>query len=92
MLGRLEMTVDECIDAFTSLMDAVFDPKKKKTLPFCLSSGTKLRERYDTNALEVAIKKTIVKAGYPADALMRGPKKSSCKVYVSCLLHDTITL
>ena len=31
MLGRLEMSVDECIDVYVSLFDRVFRKKKKKT-------------------------------------------------------------
>lgn len=28
MLGRLEMTIDQCIDAFTSMMGNIFNQKK----------------------------------------------------------------
>jgi calcium-independent phospholipase A2-gamma len=77
MLGRLEMTIDHCIEAFTSMMDAIFNPKHK--LPFKWYNG-KVKPRYDTKVLEDRIKKVIESAGVPKDTLMRGTKKSACKV------------
>ncbi|KAK4032049.1 FabD/lysophospholipase-like protein [Parachaetomium inaequale] len=34
MLGRLRMTVDECIDAYTSLSDKVFEKKSYRSLAY----------------------------------------------------------
>ena len=79
MLGRLEMTVDDCIDAFTGMMDAVF--QKKHTIPFKLFSRN-IQSRFDTDTLKEKIKEVIEKAGYHREELMRGPKRSGCKVYV----------
>jgi len=78
MLGRLEMSVDQCIDAYTGMMDVVFDPKDKKKLPFKLRNG-KVQPRYKTKYLERVILDIISNAGFPSDALFRGAKKSACK-------------
>lgn len=70
------MTIQECIDAFTSMMDAIF--KQKHTLPFRWYDG-KVQARYDTAALENSIKAVIQKYGH-ADAKMRGGGVPTCKV------------
>lgn len=79
MLGRLEMTVDECIDAFTEMMDAIF--VKKHAVPFKLFGGA-VRPRFDTATLEESIKRVIEDAGYNREERMRAPKRSRCKVYM----------
>jgi calcium-independent phospholipase A2-gamma len=89
MLGRLEMTIDQCIDAFTSMMGSIFDQKKKDRLPFKWYSG-KVNHRYDSKTLENAIKKVIESAGLHSDTLMRGTKKSACKVYRTPLITPQI--
>lgn len=78
MLGRLEMTVDQCIEAYIRLMDVVFDPKYKKTLPFKVRNG-KVQPRYKTEELEQAIKQVITNAGGTSDDRFRGAKNSVCK-------------
>lgn len=80
MLGRLEMSVDQCIEAFTGMMETIFNPKDKKALPFKLRNG-KIQPRYVTEHLEKAIREIIKNSEYPSDALFRGSKKSSCKTY-----------
>jgi calcium-independent phospholipase A2-gamma len=80
MLGRLEMSVDQCIDAYIRMMHVVFNPKDKKKLPFKISSG-KVKPQYKTKYLEQAIKQVISNAGSSADDRFRGEKlgKSHCK-------------
>jgi calcium-independent phospholipase A2-gamma len=78
MLGRLEMSVDQCIEAYTGMMHVVFNPKDKKKLPFKISSG-KVQPQYKTKYLEQAIKQVISNAGLSADDRFRGEKKSHCK-------------
>jgi hypothetical protein len=82
MLGRLEMTVDQCIEAYTGMMDVIFDPKDKKKLPFKLSNG-KVQPKYKTKHMEQAIKQVIIHAGSNSDDLFRGSKNSTCKTYVN---------
>jgi len=79
MLGRLEMTVDQCIDAYVSMMDAVFKKKKHR---FKNVKG-ELQARFDTVELEEAIKKVIKNSKLPAktqvDIPMRNPDPEGCK-------------
>jgi calcium-independent phospholipase A2-gamma len=77
MLGRLEMDIETCIDAFTEMMDEIFQRKHK--FPFELSG--KVRGRYSSVTLEKCIKKVITDAGFPVDAKMRDQagKKYPCK-------------
>ena len=79
MLGRLEMTVDQCIDAYVSMMDAVFRKQKHR---FKNVRG-ELQARFDTAELEKAIKKAIRDSKLPAqtrdDIPMRNPDPEGCK-------------
>lgn len=66
MLGRLRMSVDECIIAYTELADIVFT---KKSLPidwwssfFRLPANYRLQGRFDTEALKNAIIKITQQA------------------------------
>ena len=83
MLGRLEMNIDDCIDAFTGMMDEVFE--RKNHLPFNLFSGN-VQERYSSSTLTRCIQDIIRKAGFSPDAKLREPKRSSCKVYACSLV------
>jgi hypothetical protein len=65
MLGRLEMDVDECIEAYTELMKAVFE-KKQSLLPVGLRGM--IKSRFSSKALENAVKGVIEKrAGLRVD-------------------------
>jgi calcium-independent phospholipase A2-gamma len=79
MLGRLEMNIDDCIEAFTGMMDAIFQQKHK--LPFKLFSG-QVQPRFDSEILEKCIKVVIKKAGFDSEAKLRETKDSRCKVCV----------
>jgi hypothetical protein len=56
MLGRLEMDVDECIEAYKALMKTVFE--KKKHLVNLSFKGT-IRPQFSSKVLENAIKGVI---------------------------------
>ncbi len=56
MLGRLEMDVDECIDAYLSLIKSVFEKKKRI---FAISWTGNIQSRFSSKVLESAIKKVI---------------------------------
>lgn len=75
MLGRLRMSVDECIAAYTSLSDKVFEKKKHR-----ISSSGKLRGRFDSSALERAVKQVLEESGFGAEELLKDPSKTACKV------------
>src|SRR5205814_1267914 len=63
MLGRLRMTVDECIEAYTSLSDRVFEKKAHR-----VTIRGNLQGRFDTTALEDAIKQILKERGLNEDS------------------------
>jgi hypothetical protein len=56
MLGRLEMDVDECIDAYKKLMKTVFE---KKQSFFSVGFRGKIKSRFSSKILEKAMKTVI---------------------------------
>lgn len=75
MLGRLEMTVDECIDAYVALSDQIFEKKQHR---INIKGG--LQGRYDSAALESAIKKILADQNVGEDALLKNTNEKACKV------------
>jgi len=75
MLGRLRMSVDECIDAYASLSDKVFEKKAHR-----VNIRGQLQGRFDAAALESAIKQILRERGLRDDALLKDTD-ASCKVY-----------
>ncbi|KAG7124123.1 Calcium-independent phospholipase A2-gamma like protein [Verticillium longisporum] len=84
MLGRLRMSVDECIAAFTSLCDGVFEKKKHHRVRM----NGKLRGRFDSRALERAIKQILVRTNHDENILLRDAS-SSCRVFVCATSKET---
>ncbi|KXX75712.1 Kinesin light chain [Madurella mycetomatis] len=83
MLGRLRMTVDECIDAYTSLSDKVFEKKSHR-----INIKGKLQGRFDTDELEQAVKQILAARGLGEDALLKD-SDFSCKVFVCATSKET---
>ncbi len=74
MLGRLQMTIDECIEAYTDLSDKVFEKKSRRVKMNGMFQG-----QFDSAKLETVIKEMLSARGLPEDALLKdvdGP----CKV------------
>jgi hypothetical protein len=97
MLGRLQMAVEDCIHAYTTLMDDIF---KKAQHRLKLGSKKKLKElntwvdvqgKFDETILEEAIKKILRENGFKEDELLKDHSSSPCKVYVSRILHPKFT-
>jgi patatin-like phospholipase/acyl hydrolase len=78
MLGRLEMDIDECIDAYVKISNRVFQKKRHR-----ITVKGQIQGRFDTKELEAAIRDMVKqkdKAG--EDALLKGSKDQRCKVSV----------
>ena len=75
MLGRLQMDIQTCIDAYSELSRDVFS---KKSLPVDLRGNVK--GRFKASKLEKALKKIIEQSGYPKDAPFNNGKDSGCRV------------
>ncbi|KAL9134141.1 MAG: hypothetical protein Q9175_004673, partial [Cornicularia normoerica] len=77
MLGRLQMDIQPCIDAYSELSRRIFN---KAGLPVDLRGHVK--GKYKASILEDAIKKIIKDSGSPEDALLDDGKDRGCRVYV----------
>jgi hypothetical protein len=81
MLGRLKMSVEDCIDAYTRLSGEVF--QRKHYLP--VTPRGQLKARFSSKTLETAIK-NIVRSQDPSRnenlLLKEDAGRSSSKTYV----------
>jgi len=76
MLGRLEMDVKSCIEAYIRLCTTVFSDEKL----FFVNISSTIRARFKAELLEKAIKQIIAEQGLDNDELFQKPD-SRCKVY-----------
>jgi len=76
MLGRLCMTVTECIDAYCALSARVFRKKAHR-----VNSKGDFQGRFDSKELESAIKDVLRERGLPEDTLLNN-EDAGCKVYL----------
>lgn len=74
MLGRLRMTVGECIEAYTALSDKVFEKKGRR-----FKINGKLQGRFNATELEDAVKQILRSHGLSEDALLKDVD-APCKV------------
>ena len=75
MLGRLRMSIDECIDAYLQLSDRIFQKKRHR-----VTVKGKIQGRFDSDELERAVKDVIKTQGVPEDALLKDDPETACKV------------
>ena len=69
------MTVDECIGAYADLSDEVFQKKHRRVN---IRGG--IQGRFDSLALEQAVKKIVVSKGFDENELLFDQQDSACKV------------
>lgn len=81
MLGRLEMSVDECIVAYSKLMRDVFSEKVSK-IPFTWKGGVKAQ--FDSRKLRAAIDQVIRESGVGASDAFDGSSSSSSSTGGKC--------
>ena len=77
MLGRLEMHVDECIDAYTNMFKRIFG---KKRLPVNMLG--KIKGRFDSIELEECGKEILEQRGLPTIEPFSDEKDRTCRVSV----------
>ncbi|KAM0280210.1 hypothetical protein ACHAQH_004167 [Verticillium albo-atrum] len=83
MLGRLRMSIDDCINSYMSLSDEVFGKKNG-----VLRLNGQVRARFDSIVLERAIKKIVVQTGHDEDALLKDAS-NKCRVFVCATSKET---
>lgn len=71
------MSVEECIEAYTALSDQVFEKKHHR-----VSLKGDIQGRFDTAALERALKQILRQQGHSEDTLLQDTTENPCKVYV----------
>ncbi|KAH5423486.1 hypothetical protein HBI23_198590 [Parastagonospora nodorum] len=78
MLGRLQMSVQECIDEYTTLFSSIFTKKKHR-----VGWGGKLQGRFDHEALEAGIKRIVGEKLNDENALFKdNSSNGGCKTFV----------
>ncbi|OBT70958.1 hypothetical protein VF21_10052, partial [Pseudogymnoascus sp. 05NY08] len=84
MLGRLQMTVDDCIGAYVSLSDRVFQKRRHR-----VTIKGNVQGQFDSVELERAIKEIIVSQGLEEDTLLKDSPDAKCKVLVCATSKET---
>ncbi|KAF2818243.1 FabD/lysophospholipase-like protein [Ophiobolus disseminans] len=84
MLGRLRMSVADCITAYLSLSDRVF----RKTRHRVTVKG-KVQGRFDAEELARAVKEVVTQQGLQEDALLKDAREAGCKVFVCATSKET---
>ena len=75
MLGRLRMSVGDCITAYLSLSDRVF----RKTRHRVTVKG-QVQGRFDAEELARAVREVVRQQGMKEDALLKDVPEAGCKV------------
>ena len=75
MLGRLKLSIDECISAYLSLSDRVFQQKRHR-----VSKRGNIQGRFDSEELERAVKEVVAESGLDGNALLKDASDDACKV------------
>ncbi|KFY07041.1 hypothetical protein V492_07500, partial [Pseudogymnoascus sp. VKM F-4246] len=90
MLGRLRMTTDECIDAYTQLSKTIFTPKHSRRSPARPVNFVNGDEKFDSKAFEGEIKTQIKnsKVANEDDQILLRDANSTCGVCVVALHEE----
>ncbi|KAF7551887.1 hypothetical protein G7Z17_g4703 [Cylindrodendrum hubeiense] len=85
MLGRLKMSVSDCIEEYQKLSSAVFTKTRHR-----LSLSGKVQGRFDHEALEKSMKSLLQRLGFSEDELMKeGDGAPRCKTFVCTMSKQT---
>ncbi|KAF2021481.1 phospholipase, patatin family protein [Aaosphaeria arxii CBS 175.79] len=88
MLGHLEMTVGECIEAYIKLMQQVFEKKVNRSFKGVGLFGT-VQARFSSKALADAISQVIKSRGISLDEKFENGNKPRCRVFVCTKYQKT---
>jgi hypothetical protein len=77
MLGRLRMSVDDCIDAYVKLMERVF--KRRENISFVGFLGG-VKPRFSSDGLKEAITEVLKERKIAPDELFENGQQQGCKV------------
>lgn len=77
MLGRLEMSVEECIVAYSKMMKQVFEKKASRSFLGILGG---VKPRFSSKALEDAILQVLKERGIALNEKLENGTRPRCKV------------
>ena len=69
------MSIDECIDAYLSLWDRVFQKKRHRVT---IKGST--QSRFDSEELKRVVKEIVTARGLQEDALLKDTSDDACKM------------
>ena len=75
MLGRLKMGIDDCINAYLSLSDRIFQKKRHH-----VTIKGNIQGRFDSHELSRAVKEVVTAQELQEDALLKDVSDDACKV------------
>ena len=75
MLSRLGMSIDECIDAYLSLSDRIFQKKRQR-----VTIMGNIQGRFDLEELARAGEVVIKRQRLQEDALLKDAPEAACQV------------
>ena len=78
MLGRLRMSIEECIAAYVELSSRVF--QKRHIMPVTVNG--KVKARYSSKELQCAIEDVVAARHLDKDTLLKDTSPQACKVFV----------
>lgn len=81
MLGRLEMSVEACIEAYNKLCPKVFSKRHSAIRP-----DLKVRGRFDHEALENGVKQILRDVNLDVDTLLKNTS-GGCHTYLAIPMH-----
>ncbi|KAF4632557.1 hypothetical protein G7Y89_g5568 [Cudoniella acicularis] len=84
MLGRLKMSIIDCINAYLSFSDRVFQRKRNS-----LTVDGNIKGRFDSEGLTRAVKELLIAQGLQEDALLKDVSEDLCKVFVCATSQET---
>ncbi|PQE09025.1 Kinesin light chain protein [Rutstroemia sp. NJR-2017a BBW] len=84
MLGRLRMSIDDCIDAYLSLSDRIFQKKRHR-----VTVKGAIQGRFDSDELAHAVREVVVAQGLPENTLLKDVSDGACKVFVCATSKET---
>jgi patatin-like phospholipase/acyl hydrolase len=81
MLGRLQMDIEACIEAYLQISKDVFQPRKNKfNFIGRANDALKVRGKFDSEALKKGMQRIVVQAGENEAAKLRVEAHPKCRV------------
>jgi len=80
LLGSLELSIDQCIDKYIYLNQAIFENEHVNTTQRNASEDTEGNTKPDAMIIEAAMKKILKDCGKDEDKHLEASKPISCKV------------